>query len=102
MVELLGDDVDKGEKQVWKTNVDHTYFKRLREIFKALLQEDCDDVEMKEKWDHTFHIYLLYLMGIILFTDKSATGVDVWYLLYLRDMELVSNYAWREAALTHL
>jgi len=38
----------------------------------------------------------------ICFTDNSVTYVDVSYMLYFRDLELMSNYAWREAAITHL
>jgi hypothetical protein len=102
MVELLGADVDKADKQGWKTNDARAHFSRLREIFKKHLQEYCDDAEMKEKPDQTFHIYLLYLAGIMMFTDKSVTYVDVSYLLYFRDLELVWNYSRRAAALTHL
>lgn len=38
----------------------------------------------------------------MLFTNKSANYVDVTYLRYFRDLELVSNYAWGAAAIAHL
>jgi len=59
-------------------------------------------VEMQEKRKRSLRIYLLYLMGIMLFTDKSATYVDVTYLRYFRDLKLVSDNAWGAAALAHL
>nr|ABN08234.1 hypothetical protein MtrDRAFT_AC155886g12v2 [Medicago truncatula] len=57
---------------------------------------------MQEKRKQSFRIYLLYLMGIMLFTDKSATYVDVTYLRYFRDFKSVSDYAWGAASLAHL
>jgi len=38
----------------------------------------------------------------MLFIDKSATYVDVSYLRYFRDLEVVSDYAWGVASLAHL
>jgi len=47
-------------------------------------------------------MYFLYLVGITLITDKSAHHVDVSYLRYFSDLELVSNYAWGDVALAHM
>jgi hypothetical protein len=44
----------------------------------------------------------MYLVGIILFTDKSVTYVDVVYLRYFRDLEVVASFSWGVAALSHL
>jgi len=52
--------------------------------------------------EHAPHIYLLYLVGITFFTDKSAYYVDVSYLKYFRDVSLVAGYAWGAAALSNL
>jgi len=52
--------------------------------------------------DHVVRIYLLYLVGITLFIDKSATAVDVVYLKYFRDLDLVVGYSWGAAALARL
>jgi hypothetical protein len=41
-------------------------------------------------------------VGITLFTDKSATVVDVVYLKYFRDLDIVAGYSWGAAALAHL
>jgi len=58
--------------------------------------------EVQRLRDQVVRIYLLYLVGITLFTDKSATTVDVVYLKYFRDLDLVAGYSWGAAALAHL
>nr|ABN06102.1 hypothetical protein MtrDRAFT_AC150800g10v2 [Medicago truncatula] len=75
------------------------------EIFKERLQEafDAGDIhEMHQKQDQYLCIYLLYLVDITLFTDKSANYMDVICLRYFRDLDLVSDYAWGAVALAHL
>jgi hypothetical protein len=52
--------------------------------------------------DQAVRIYLLYLVGITLFPDKSATDVDVVYLRYFRDLDVVAGFSWGVAALAHL
>jgi hypothetical protein len=51
--------------------------------------------EVQKLQDHALHIYLMYLVGITLFTDKSATFVDAVYLRYFRDLEVVAHFSWR-------
>jgi len=58
--------------------------------------------EVRRLWDQVVRIYLLYLVGITLFTNKSTTVVDVVYLRYFRDLDLVDGYSWGVAALAHL
>lgn len=57
---------------------------------------------MQQNRDLVVQTYLLYLVDITLFTNNSATYVDVAYLKYVCDLELVSNYAWGEVDLAHL
>jgi hypothetical protein len=52
--------------------------------------------------DQAVRIYLLYLVGITLFTDKSQNDVDVIYLRYFRDLDVVADYSWGAATLAHL
>jgi len=47
-------------------------------------------------------MYLLYLAGITVFTDESAYYVDVAYLKYFRDLEVVVDYSWGVVALSYL
>jgi hypothetical protein len=44
----------------------------------------------------------IYLMGITLFTDKGQTTVDVVYLRYFRDLDVVAEFSWGAATLAHL
>lgn len=53
----------------------------------------------QQKRGQSLCIYFLYLVGITLFTNKSATYMDVTYLKYFRDLDLVSDYAWGVAAM---
>ena len=57
--------------------------------------------EVERLRDQAVHIYLLYLVGITIFTDKSQWVVDVVYLKYFRDLDLVAGYSWGAAALAH-
>jgi len=41
-------------------------------------------------------------VGITLFTDKSQNVVDVVYLRYFRNLDLVAGFSWGVAALAHL
>jgi hypothetical protein len=42
------------------------------------------------------------MVGITIFSDKSHWVVDVVYLKYFRDLEIVVGFSWGAAALTHL
>jgi hypothetical protein len=57
--------------------------------------------EVERLWDQTVRIYLLYLVVITIFTNKSQWAVDVVYLKYFRDLEIVSGFSWGAAALAH-
>lgn len=46
--------------------------------------------------------YLLYLVDIVVFMDKSATPVDIVYLRYFDDFERIHEYNWRAACLVYL
>jgi hypothetical protein len=47
------------------------------------------------------HIFVV-LGGITIFSDKSQWVVDVLYLEYFRDLEIVSGFSWGVAAVAHL
>ena len=50
--------------------------------------------EVQRLRDQIARIYLLYLVGITLFTDKNQNDMDVVYLRYFRDLDLVASYSW--------
>ena len=58
--------------------------------------------EVQRLLDKVVRIYLLYLVGITIFTDKSHNVVDVVYLRYFRDLDLVAGYSWGAVTLAHL
>jgi len=66
-----------------------SYLRRIRFLqqLKADNEGGIED-EVQKMWDQALCIYLMYLVGITLFTDKSATYVDVVYLRYFRDPEV--------------
>ena len=105
----LGSDLGDALKEVEKTKGAHCRFGYLERIFKECLKEQRDLVteygvteEVRRLRDQCVRIYLLYLVGITIFTDKSQWAVDVVYLRYFRDLDLVAGYSWGAAALAHL
>jgi len=89
---------DPGEAlvEVTQTKGAHCRFRYLRRIFKDSMLEQLAleteySVTEEVRWlrDQAVRIYLLYLVGITLFIDKSVTDVDVVYLMYFRDLGLV-------------
>jgi hypothetical protein len=81
----------------------------LERIFKDRLKEQRDlaaeygvTPEVERLRDQAVRIYLFYLVGITIFSDKSQWAVDVVYLKYFRDLEIVAGFSWGAAALAHL
>lgn len=66
----------------WEKKGVHERFGWLRADFKKRLQEHGDVEEFHMKWDQTPYIYLLYLVDVTLFNDKSVNYVDVTDLKY--------------------
>jgi hypothetical protein len=58
------------------------------------VEEDGDVDEMQLNRGQAICIYMLLLVGFTLFNDKSTNYVDVTYLKYFHDLELVNEYAW--------
>jgi len=95
--------------EVSDTRGAHARFSYLRRIFKERLLEQLEadneggmEEEVQKLRDQALLIYLLYLVGITLFTDKRATYVDVVYLRYFRDLDVVVGFSWGATALSHL
>ena len=109
MVTYLGSDMGDALKEVKKIICTHCRFGYLERIFKERLKDQRDLVteyvvteEVRRLRDQCVRIYFLNLMGIMIFTNKSQWNVDVVYLRYFRDLDLVAGYSWGAAALTHL
>jgi len=109
MVTYLGSDTGHALVEVTCTRVARCRFSYFRRIFKermleqlALANEHDVTEEVRTLRDQVVRIYLLYLVGITLFIDKSQTYVDVVYLRYFRDLVVVSSFSWGAATLAHL
>ena len=109
MVMYLRSDPGDALLELTRTKGAHCRFSYLRMIFKeCLLQQLALETahgvteEVRRLRDQVVCIYLLYLVGITLFTNKSQTFVDVVYLRYFRDLDVVADYSWGAAALAHL
>jgi len=107
--EHLGSDPGEALIEVEKTKGVHCRFGYLQKIFKERMKEQLDleteygvTQEVQRLRDQVVRIYLLYLVGITLFTYKSQNDVDVAYLRYFRDLDLVAGYSWGDAVLAHL
>jgi len=109
METYLGSSTSDVVKEVEKTKGAHCRISYLERIFKERLKEQRDlateygvTQEVQRLRDQAVHIYLLYLVGITIFSDKSQWVVDVVYLRYFRDLDLVAGYSRGAAALAHL
>jgi hypothetical protein len=61
---------------------------------------DVEQVELNR--DQVVCIYLLYLVGATVFTNTITNYVDMAYIRYFRDLEMVIDYLWGLTALDHL
>jgi len=75
---------------------------RLKEQLALEIEHGGVTEEVQRLQDQDVRIYLLYLVGITLFTDESQNVVDVVYLKYFRDLDLVAGFSWEAVALAHL
>lgn len=101
MEEYLGSSTSDALKEVNMTKGAHCRFSYLEMIFKERLNEQRDLTveygvtgEVQRLQDQAVRIYLLYLVGITIFSDKSQWAVDVVYLKYFRDLDLCAGYSW--------
>ena len=93
MIEHLGADPGAALNELTSIKDGHAHFSYLRVISKehllAYLEVD-NEGDMVLMQEQTLCIYLLYLVGITLFTDKSAHYVEFAYLMNFRDLKLVT------------
>ncbi|XP_050897988.1 uncharacterized protein LOC127104888 [Lathyrus oleraceus] len=61
-----------------------------------------DDQQVALHRANVMRAYLIYLVGIVIFVDKSATYTDVVYLQYFQDFERIHEYNWGDACLIYL
>ncbi|XP_045822299.1 protein MAIN-LIKE 1-like [Trifolium pratense] len=108
MVSLLGAKPFDAKTQVRVTKGAHAKITYLKELFASHVQSVADytkesNLEEANKFqDFAIRVYLLILVGWTIFADTSKNTVQLTYLKYFKNLEIVDNYAWGAAALTHL
>lgn len=70
----------------------------LEEIYKDHLHMaqdvEGDDMLVEYHIQYALMCYLLFLVGMSMFVDKSATCIDVVYLKYFTDLIVIHEYNW--------
>lgn len=59
-----------------------------------LLYDLFKDHRFVSRWDYATRVYMLMLMGSIVFVDKTFTLVEAQYLLLFMDLERFLGYSW--------
>jgi hypothetical protein len=77
------------------------YFDNLNFALKAEHEKDPED-DIQFYRDCTIRCFLLYLLGATLFTNKSTQYVDVIFLTYLQDLNVVNTWNWGASGLAYL
>jgi hypothetical protein len=61
-----------------------------------------DIVSMLMYRDWAVRTYLLFVDGTTIFSNKAKNYVEITFLRYLRELELVSTFTWGPTALSFL
>ncbi|KAK2415979.1 protein MAIN-LIKE [Trifolium repens] len=69
---------------------------------KADLDEEATEEEKEFYKDCTLRCFFLYLLCSTLFTNKSSQYVDVIFLTYLQDLDVINTWNWGASALAYL
>jgi hypothetical protein len=78
------------------------YLDNLNLAEKADLDEEATEEERQFYKDCTLRCFFLYLLGSTLFTNKSSQYVDVIFLTYLQDLDVVNTWNWGASGLAYL
>ena len=71
-------------------------------FFRGLTPQRLDDDASAEEVQLHTRVYLVDLIGGILFTDHSGGSIHPMYLPFLRDLDRCGEYAWGAAVLAFL
>nr|KYP50309.1 hypothetical protein KK1_027884 [Cajanus cajan] len=72
----------------------HVRMSWLRDFYDVSCQGKC--------WEFARRAFLLFLVGCMIFANKSATYVDVAFLDLFHDLSACCDYAWGATTLTFL
>jgi hypothetical protein len=99
MVRYQGSSLAAADNEVTVTRGGHAQLTYLRTLLRSHLQHarqfqmagDIASMLLYPNW--AFRTYFLFVVGTTIFSNKAKNYVDLTYLLYLRDLELVSMFA---------
>ncbi|CAL5208852.1 unnamed protein product [Lathyrus oleraceus] len=93
MVDYLGVDPGESMNELDMTMEAHVRFEYLKKVYTYELrrahQTTCDEEQVGLHRGHALRAYLLYLVGTMIFMDKSASYTYVVYLRYFQDFERI-------------
>lgn len=98
LVTYLGIKPTEVANEVSGTRGAHARIKFLKELYKDHLQwvrnVRIDDIQVDYHRQCILRCYLMFLVGISIFVNKSVTYVDVVYLKYFIDLTKIYEYKW--------
>lgn len=97
LVKALGVSAKEAHEEITSVRGQTVGLEWLKKKFSSVTKKDNDHAIQCAA-----RVYLLYLLGCTIFSDKSGSRVSVTYLNLLIDLEAVHLYAWGAAALAFL
>ncbi|XP_058771909.1 protein MAIN-LIKE 1-like [Vicia villosa] len=100
MVDFLGMDPFMAERECQATSGELIRFSNLRELYEdhlvaaAEVEEEGDAFYVEYHRCITLRCWFMFLVGTMLFVDKSANYVDMTYLRYFIDLSRVQEWNW--------
>lgn len=106
IMQYLGFDPDDVQHEKDDTIGCHARFEFLERLYKyhmdVEVEVDDDDAHKIYHIICALRSYLLYLVGMSMFVDKSAYYVDVVYLRYFIDLGGIHEYNWGNSYLVYM
>ncbi|XP_050878283.1 protein MAINTENANCE OF MERISTEMS-like [Lathyrus oleraceus] len=106
MVDYVGVDTEVVMSEMERTKGAHARFEFLKKVYTyELLRAQHARGDNEQVGLHKVYAiiaYLLYLVGIAIFVDKSATYTDLVYLRYFEDFKRIHEYNWGTTCLVYL
>lgn len=96
MLQYFGADTSDAQQEIEDTRGCHIEFgfqdKVQRYHLDVVVKADDDDTHVVYRRVCALRLYLMYLVGTSIFVDKSVYYVNVVYLRYFIDLEMIHGY----------
>src|SRR4051812_32910528 len=103
MADYLSMDPNMADFECIATSGAHIRFSRLKELYENHLaaaaesEEEGDGLFVEYHRGCALQCWFMFLVGIALFVDKSATYMDMTYLRYFIDLTIIHEWNWEGA-----